>query len=217
MGVYISESKHSIIAKLCLISTLSLLVLQNILSVIALPWDSAYFFVRLLPVITGIFLLFNYKSIIGKKDYRRILAIPLALIFVVQVITLLEDIKSLEFYSENAILYNFTTWKYILLYVTNCGPSAVAIVSLLIAGIVSLLKKEKSTLSSIFMCITAVIRLWDGVSLLARASDIYLQEFGMEYVLFWVASILADIFVLMCFAILMFPSSSGKQLATKGD
>ena len=43
------------------------------------------------------------------------------------------------------------------------------------------------------------------------------KEFGMEYVLFWVASILADIFVLMCFAILMFPSSSGKQLATKGD
>ena len=67
------------------------------------------------------------------------------------------------------------------------------------------------------MCITAVIRLWDGVSLLARASDIYLQEFGMEYVLLLVASILADIFVLMCFAILMFPSSSGKQLATKGD
>lgn len=215
MGIYISESKHNIIAKLSLISTLSLLALQTILLVVALPWDTAYFFVRLLPIIAVAILLFNYKSIIAEKDHRRILAIPIALIFAVQVITLLEEFKGLEFYSENAILYSFTTWQYILLYVINCGPIAVAIVSLLIAGSVSLLKKEKSALSSILMCVAAVIRLCDGASLLIRGLDVYLQQLGVEYVLFLAASILTDMFVMMCFAILMFPNFSKKQLITK--
>lgn len=214
MDIYISESKHIIITKFSLISTLFLLVLQTILLVVALPLDSTYF-VYLLPIITTVFLLFIYKSIIGKKNYQRILAIPLALILTVQIFTLLSEIKGLNVYSDNTILYNLTTRQYILLYVINCGPIAVAIVSLLIAGSVSLLKKEKSALSSILMCVAAVIRLWDGASLLIRGLDVYLQQLGVEYVLFLAASILTDMFVMMCFAILMFPNFSKKQLITK--
>ena len=214
MNIYISESKHIIITKFSLISTLSLSVLQAILLVVALPFD-AYFFVFLLPIIMTVFLLFIYKPIIGEKNYQRILAIPLALILVVQIFTLLAEIKGLEFYSDNTILYNLTTWQYIRLYVMNCGPLAVTILSLLIAGSVSLLEKEKSALPSISMCVAAVIRLLDGVSLLIRSLDVYLQQVGAEYVLFLVASLITDIFVMMCFAILMFPNFSKKQLITK--
>ena len=214
MNIYISESKHIIITMFGLISTLSLSVLQAILLVVALPFD-AEFFVLLLPIIMTVFLLFIYKPIISEKNYQRILAIPLALILVVQIFTLLAEIKGLEFYSDNTILYNLTTWQYICLYVMNCGPLAVTILSLLIAGSVSLLEKEKSALPSILMCVAAVIRLLDGVSLLIRSLDVYLQQVGAEYVLFLVASLITDIFVMMCFAILMFPNFSKKQLITK--
>ena len=46
---------------------------------------------------------------------------------------------------------------------------------------------------------------------LIRGLDVYLQQLGIKYVLFLVASVLTDIFVMMCFAIIMIPNSSQKR------
>lgn len=208
MNISTNESKRAFITKAILIVTLLLSLLQIILSAIALSWDTFYFVLRLLPALITAFLLFSYKSINNGNTYPRQLTLPVVLALVIHIITLLDEIKSLEFYSENAILYNFTTWKYMLLYAFNCGPSVVAIMAMIITGIVCLLKKEKNILSSIFIGIAAVIQLIDGISLLIRGSQIYIQQFGVVYVLFLVVSIFADVLILVSFSVLMFPTKA---------
>ena len=208
MNISIEETKRTLITKTLLITTLLLTILQVVLSVASLPWDAFYFIVRLLPILMTGFILLKYKSIINGTNYKRQLALPIMLVLVTQIIVLLETVKGLSFYSENPILYSFTTWEYICLYALNCGPSIIAITTVIIASILCLLRKQKNILSSIFMGISAVVQLVDGVALLIRGAEIYVRQFGMVYVLFLALSTLVNVLVFITFSVLMLPTKA---------
>ena len=97
MNISINENKHTLIAKIMLITTLLLTILQIVLSIVSLPWDTFYFVVRFLPIlITGIILL-RYKKMINGENYQRQLTLPIILVLVTYIIILLEEIKGLSF------------------------------------------------------------------------------------------------------------------------
>lgn len=204
MNMSTNESKRALITKALLIVTLLLSLLQIILSIIALSWDTFYFVIRLLPALITASLLFRYKINNG-KTYPRQFTLPVVLTLAIHVIALLDAIKRLEFYSDYAFLYSLTTWKYISLYAINCGPSVVAIASMIIAGIVCLLKKEKTFFPAFFIGIAAVILLADRISQLIRGTEIYMQQFDVTYVLFLTSSFLTDVFIFVSFSVLMLP------------
>lgn len=206
MNISINENKHTLIAKIMLIATLLLTILQVVLSVVSLPWDTFYFVVRFLPILITCFILLKYKTIINGDNYQRLLTLPIVLVLVTHTIILFEAIKGLSFYSENPILYNFSTWEYIYLYALNCGPSILAIVAVIIASIVCFFKNKKNIFSSIIMGIAAIIQLADGMALLIRGAEIYKQQFGVTYVLFLGLSTLVNVLVLITISILMLPT-----------
>ena len=208
MNISINKNKHTLVAKIMLVATLLLTILQVVLSVASLPWDTFYFVVRFLPVLITCFILLEYKTIINGDNYQRLLTLPIVLVLVTHTIILFDAIKGLSFYSENPILYSFTTWEYICLYALNCGPSIIAITTVIIASILCLLKKQKSILSSIFMGISAFVQLVDGVALLIRGAEIYVRQFGMAYVLFLALSTLVNVLVFITFSVLMLPTKA---------
>lgn len=208
MNISINENKHTLIAKIMLIATLLLTILQVVLSVVSLPWDTFYFAVQFLPVLITCFILLKYKTIINGDNYQRLLTLPIVLVLATHTIILFEEIKGLSFYSENPIIYSITTWEYICLYALNCGPSIIAIATVIIASILCLLKKQKNILASIFMGISAVVQLADGVALLTRGAEIYVRQFGTVYVLFLALSTLVNVLVFITFSVLMLPTKA---------
>lgn len=208
MNVSINGNKHMVIAKILLISTMLLTILQVILSIVALPWSTAYFVVRLLPALMTGFILLKYKTTIKGENYQKQLALPIILILVTYVIVLLEEINGLSFYSENPLLNSFTTWEYICLYAINCGPSVVALAVGIFTIIVCFQKKKKSILSSIMLCLAAIVQFVDGVALLMRGYEVYVEQFGLIYVLFLAVSTIVSTLVFITFSVLMLPAKT---------
>lgn len=129
------------------------------------------------------YILFHARMITQRMSYSRHLVAPIAILLICGVISLCAKVDSLKWYTENPFLYQGTTVQWVLFYVINLGPHILSMVSFFLVGLFAVLKKKKSIVLLVLIGVASMASVTSTISLIVRGAEVYLQHFGVEYVL----------------------------------
>ncbi|MBQ3543013.1 MAG: hypothetical protein IJA45_07820 [Oscillospiraceae bacterium] len=139
--------------------------------------------VTLIENIAICYILFNARTITQSTSYSQHLVAPIVLVLICDVVSLCAKTESLKWYRENPFLYQGTAVQWALFYIINLGPYISPIVSFFLVGLFAILKKKKSIILLVLICVAAIASVTSTISLIIRSTETYLQHFGIEYVL----------------------------------